>query len=73
MEEQKTDIQFIPHASTWLNAKRWEDEYNDVEETPSEIQILKSKVVKAKFGSQYELSREDKLKAIKYGLINAKT
>ena len=25
---QKQDGQFIPHASTWLNQKRWEDELN---------------------------------------------
>ena len=69
IEEQKTDIQFIPHANVWLNAKRWEDEYNHVEETPSEIQILKSRIAKVKIVSGYELSKEDKLKAIKYGLL----
>ena len=25
-QEMKTQQQFIPHASTWLNARRWEDE-----------------------------------------------
>ena len=73
LEKNKTEKNFIPLASSWLNQKRWEDEYNDVEETPSEIQILKSRIAKVKIVSGYELSKEDKLKAIKYGLMDAKT
>ena len=23
---KETEIQYVPHASTWLNQKRWEDE-----------------------------------------------
>jgi hypothetical protein len=25
-ETKETELEFIPHASTWLNAERWEDE-----------------------------------------------
>ena len=29
--KQWQDKQFIPHASTWLNQRRWEDEFDDSE------------------------------------------
>lgn len=31
-EGNKTEKQFIPHPSTWLNQKRWEDELEDLKE-----------------------------------------
>ena len=31
-ESNKTEKQFIPHPSTWLNQKRWEDELEDLKE-----------------------------------------
>ena len=31
-ESSKTEKQFIPHPSTWLNQKRWEDELEDLKE-----------------------------------------
>ena len=31
-EGSKTEKQFIPHPSTWLNQKRWEDELEDLKE-----------------------------------------
>ena len=31
-ESSKTEKQFIPHPSTWLNQKRWEDELEDSKE-----------------------------------------
>ena len=31
-EANKTEKQFIPHPSTWINQKRWEDELEDLKE-----------------------------------------
>ena len=31
-ESSKTEKQFIPHPSTWLNQRRWEDELEDLKE-----------------------------------------
>tara|TARA_R100001594_G_C3983862_1_gene250721 strand:- start:170 stop:556 length:387 start_codon:yes stop_codon:yes gene_type:complete len=35
-ESSKTEKQFIPHPSTWLNQKRWEDELEDLKEVIEE-------------------------------------
>jgi len=32
-----TDIQFIPHASTWINQRRWEDELEPLQENQSSV------------------------------------
>ena len=32
-----TDIQYIPHASTWINQRRWEDELEPLPERQSSI------------------------------------
>jgi len=32
-----TDKQYIPHASTWLNQKRWEDELDPLPDNKSSI------------------------------------
>ena len=37
------DIQFVPHASTWLNQKRWEDE---LEPLPDENQSMYKNIEK---------------------------
>ena len=34
---KKTELQYIPHASTWLNQQRWEDE---LEPLPNEKVLL---------------------------------
>ena len=31
-ESSKTEKQFIPHPSTWINQRRWEDELEDLKE-----------------------------------------
>lgn len=36
-EREATATTFIPHASTWLNGERWEDEYPVPQLTPLEI------------------------------------
>jgi hypothetical protein len=35
---RSTESQFIPHASTWLNGRRWEDEIDDPEERQNQAQ-----------------------------------
>ena len=32
-----TEIQFVPHASTWINQRRWEDELEPLPENKSSI------------------------------------
>ena len=39
---KKTEIQFIPHASTWLNQKRWEDELESLPENENKSSIYKN-------------------------------
>ena len=38
-ESNKTEKQFIPHPSTWLNQRRWEDELEDLKEIIEESAI----------------------------------
>lgn len=39
---KKTESQFIPHATTWLNQQRWEDELEPISETESKTGIYKN-------------------------------
>lgn len=54
---QKNNGQFIPYPATWLNAKGWEDEVNNVEITESdeeEIARLKAEVERRKANGEWE-------------------
>ena len=39
---KKTEVQFIPHASTWLNQQRWEDELESMSESDSKTGVYKN-------------------------------
>lgn len=38
-EEKGTEMQYIPHPSSWLNGERWEDQ---LEETSAKVLFLRS-------------------------------
>ena len=63
------DIQYVPHASTWINQKRWEDEleplpdenqsvYKNIEKQRSEF------MQKMKQADEESASDEDRKKAL---------
>ena len=69
MRWKYTETKFIPHASTWLNQERWEDEleplpnqnqsvYKDIEEKRKEF------LNKLKDANKSAASDEDKKKAL---------
>ena len=70
-----TDIQFVPHASTWINQRRWEDELEPLPENKSSIYrnienerktfIKKIKVAEENMASDEE--RKEALKLMKKG------
>ena len=70
-----TEIQFVPHASTWINQRRWEDELEPLPENKSSIYrniederktfIKKIKVAEENMASDEE--RKEALKLIKKG------
>ena len=41
-ESNKTEKQFIPHPSTWLNQKRWDDELESLDEVVEEKFVNKT-------------------------------
>ena len=70
-----TEIQFVPHASTWINQRRWEDELEPLPENKSSIYrnienerktfIKKIKVAEENMASDEE--RKEALKLMKKG------
>ena len=56
LEHQETDIQFITHASTWLNQARWEDEYISI--TPKKKKISNFMDLLDEFGGESENEHE---------------
>ena len=70
-----TEIQFVPHASTWINQRRWEDELEPLPENKSSIYrnienerktfIKKIKVAEENMASDEE--RREALKLMKKG------
>jgi len=39
---KKTELQYIPHASTWLNQQRWEDELEPIDESENKTGVYKN-------------------------------
>ena len=70
-----TEIQYVPHASTWINQRRWEDELEPLPENKSSIYrnienerktfIKKIKVAEENMASDEE--RKEALKLMKKG------
>jgi hypothetical protein len=56
LEHQETEVQFITHASTWLNQARWEDEYISI--TPKKKKISNFMDLLDEFGGESENGHE---------------
>ena len=44
-KHNKTEKQFIPHPSTWINQKRWEDELDLPKSAQEKTQDIRSEVI----------------------------
>ena len=65
-----TEIQFVPHASTWINQRRWEDELEPLPENKSSIyrnieNERKTFIKKIKFAEENMASDEERKEALK--------
>ena len=65
-----TEIQFVPHASTWINQRRWEDELEPLPENKSSIyrnieNERKTFIKKIKVADENMASDEERKEALK--------
>ena len=63
------EIQYVPHASTWINQKRWEDELDPIQDKKSSIykniETERRKFIhEIKKAEEYMASDEERKKAL---------